>query len=73
MGLRCPGVVKQQKKQGKQINEYSQVPCSFKEYEIVGSPQSGASPALMFKWDVYDDIDDDHDGDDDNADERKII
>merc|ERR550517_1229487 len=25
------------------------VPCSFKEYEIVGSPQSGASPALMFK------------------------
>ena len=26
------------------------MPCSFKEYEVVGSPQSGASPALMFKY-----------------------
>ena len=51
--MRCPGFVKQTNKQGKQINKYSQVPCSFKEYEIVGSPQTGASPALMFKWDNY--------------------
>ena len=38
-----------------------QVPCSFKEYKVVGSPQSGASPALMFKYndDHYDEDDED--------------
>ena len=39
------------------------MPCSFKEYKVVGSPQSGGSPALMFKYDRNDDDNDNDDND----------